>query len=195
LTYAPQHTRPVFSFRHAQKSSASSASITLVSLTVSELAGWRRRLSYLRQLHQLAVGSSCTAHAQNENFTAHAQNNSTMHAQNISAAHAQKSNSTLHAQNNSAAHAQKNNSTAHAQNNSTAHVQSESAQMPHNNLSSNWLTSVRILSVLYNALVGALFPDLMPALLDLFLRSSRPYFRQGERMLFKPQPSLQICSI
>ena len=42
----------------------------------------------------------------------------------------------------------------------------------------NWLAAVRILSVLYSALVGALFPDLLTWLLDLFLRSVRPYFRQ-----------------
>ncbi len=43
----------------------------------------------------------------------------------------------------------------------------------------NWLAAVRIISVLYSALVGALFPELLPCLLDLFLRSVRPYFRQG----------------
>ena len=42
--------------------------------------------------------------------------------------------------------------------------------------------SVRILSVLYNALAGVLFPELMPSLLDLFLRTVRPYFRQGEEV-------------
>jgi hypothetical protein len=47
-----------------------------------------------------------------------------------------------------------------------------------------WLAAVRIISVLYSALVGALFPELLPCLLDLFLRSVRPYFRQGVSFLF-----------
>jgi hypothetical protein len=49
---------------------------------------------------------------------------------------------------------------------------------------SNWLAAVRIISVLYSALVGALFPELLPCLLDLFLRSVRPYFRKGVSFLF-----------
>jgi hypothetical protein len=48
----------------------------------------------------------------------------------------------------------------------------------------NWLAAVRIISVLYSALVGALFPELLPCLLDLFLRSVRPYFRQGVFFVF-----------
>jgi hypothetical protein len=48
----------------------------------------------------------------------------------------------------------------------------------------NWLAAVRIISVLYSALVGALFPELLPCLLDLFLRSVRPYFRRGSLFPF-----------
>ncbi len=51
----------------------------------------------------------------------------------------------------------------------------EGEEMP----AANWLAAVRIISVLYSALVGALFPELLPCLLDLFLRSVRPYFRLG----------------
>ena len=94
------------------------AQTTLVSLLLNKLAGWRGQLSYLRQLHQLALP-----------------------------AHAQSTKSV------------------------TAPAQTE-----------NWLVSVRILSVLYNALAGVLFPELMPSLLDLFLRTVRPYFRQGEEV-------------
>jgi hypothetical protein len=89
---------------------------TLLGLLFSkELVEWRRRLSYLSQLHQLAV--PC--------YT------------------------------------------------------DDTAAAP------NWFAAVRLLSVLYNALTGVLFPELMPCLLDLLLRSFRPYFRKiGSLVLF-----------
>eukprot|EP00092_Neocalanus_flemingeri_P037301 GFUD01040623.1.p1 GENE.GFUD01040623.1~~GFUD01040623.1.p1 ORF type:complete len:962 (+),score=214.69 GFUD01040623.1:57-2942(+) len=40
----------------------------------------------------------------------------------------------------------------------------------------NWLRSIKLLSVLYNALLRNIVPGLMPFLLDTFLRSIEPYF-------------------
>jgi len=39
----------------------------------------------------------------------------------------------------------------------------------------NWFISVKVLSVLYNALLSNILPGLMPFLLDIFLRSLEPY--------------------
>ena len=40
----------------------------------------------------------------------------------------------------------------------------------------NWYISIKVLSVLYNALLSNILPGLMPFLLDIFLRSIEPYF-------------------
>ena len=97
--------------RMEEELTAQKTIFTLSSLLLSdELTGWRRRLSYLHQLHLLAVP--------------------------------------------------------------------DTTPVP-----PNWLAAVRIISVLYSALVGALFPELLTCLMDLFLRSVRPYFRQGSFLL------------
>jgi len=40
----------------------------------------------------------------------------------------------------------------------------------------NWYKAIKVLSVLYNSLLSNILPDLMPFLLDTFLRSLEPYF-------------------
>ena len=58
-----------------------------------------------------------------------------------------------------------------------AHLKTvHSAAVNHFATSTNWMRAIRLLSVLYNALVSTSSKELLPTYLELFLRTIRPYF-------------------
>ena len=58
-----------------------------------------------------------------------------------------------------------------------AHLQTvHSAAINHFATSTNWMRAIRLLSVLYNALVSTSSKEVLPTYLELFLRTIRPYF-------------------